>query len=91
MEQISAIKMTEDELVAMINTHLPVFKDFDSIVANEELGNQDWSVSLSKADADDFDILKEPDDVRWRTQELMGVLCYLGHLPEGDYLIDCTW
>lgn len=90
MEKISMIRATEQEIIELIRTHLPVLKEVDSIVALEELGNQEWTCDVSPASTEDFELLHHLR-VQYSTRIILGILCSMGILEEGEYVIDCTW
>lgn len=89
MQTTTVTTADEQEVIKLINTHLPCVKNFDSIVAEEELGNQHWVISVD-SDLADFAELQN-DNATFRTRNLLNVLAYLGIIAEGDYNIDCTW
>lgn len=90
MQKETYIRATENEIIELIQTHLPVLKGFDSIVAAEELGNQDWTVSVQPADTEDFNILHHLRTA-FSTRDILCILCSMGILEEAEYIIDCTW
>lgn len=88
------IEATELEILALINKHCNVNED--SIVALEELGNEDWVVNVSPARfglEDDFLTTRDGEQClkQFHVRNALDYLCSLGHLEEGDYIIDCTW
>lgn len=89
METTTITKASEEEIIKLINTHLPILKGFDSVVADEELGNQEWAVTVTASFAD-FKELTEDKKI-YRVRNGLNCLAFLGVIPEGDYLIDCTW
>ena len=89
MEKVTVIKASEQEIVDLIQEH--ICKDYDSIVAAEEIGNQDWTTSVGIPDYMLVDIKELKEDYMFRTSDMMDVLCQMGHLEAGDYVIDCKW
>jgi hypothetical protein len=93
MEIVTVVKATEQEIIELINQRFGV--DFDSIVAMEELGNQDWVVTVERAHQDEVvelnRVLMEEESLMYRTGDFLNILCLEGRLPAGDYIIDCTW
>ncbi len=87
----SIIKAREEDIIQLVNKHLPFVKKFDSIVAEQELGNQEWTVSVSSVKDVTGSFEEVNSSTTYRTPELLDILCTLGHLEAGDYLIDCTW
>lgn len=95
MEIVTSTKCTEEEILVLIRTHLPLLRNYDSIVAYEEIGNEVLSREVSKLSAAQFDAdvipMLDGADLHWRLSTILDLLCTLGHLPEGSILIDCTW
>lgn len=94
MERKLIIKATEQEILDLINEHCAV--DEESIVALEELGNQDWVVDVSPECFDDeMDYIVIRNGKRclrnFCVREALNHLCNFGHLEAGEYIIDCTW
>ncbi len=87
----SIIKAKEEDIIQLVSKHLPFVKKFDSIVAEEELGNQQWAVSVSSVKDVTGSFEEVNSRTSYRTTGLLDILCTLGHLEAGDYLIDCTW
>ena len=88
MQETTVITASESEIVNLIRTHLPKYTAYDSIVAEEEIGNHHWNCRVDTTQ--DFTVL-EGLDCKWRTSDLLDILCTLGHISAGDYVIDCTW
>lgn len=95
MEKAVVIKASEQEILDIINEHFGT--DEDSIVALEELGNQDWVVDV-RAIEDDPDYFLaiskrtgKPYIKNYYVGEVLNHLCFLGKLEAGEYVIDCTW
>jgi hypothetical protein len=84
MEIKTVVTASEAELVALIEANLD--EDFDSIVAEEEIGNQVWvvEVTLEPLNIDDLDSL-------YKTRPYLNELCHQGIIPAGTYMVDCTW
>lgn len=76
---------TEAELLLLINNYID--PEFESIVADEELGNQVWVVTVYDEPMDK-DTLNEP---YYKTRDYLNELCHQGHIPAGEYNVDCTW
>ena len=93
MKKKVVIECTESEVLCLIHEHIS--KDFDSIVAAEELGNQCWNTTVSLPDQyDEEEVSKVLSGKSWgkySTSSILNVLCNMGHLEAGDYVIDCTW
>ena len=93
MEKVTVIKASEQEIVSLIQKHIS--EKFDSIVAAEEIGNQDWTVTVNMPDSFEEETVQEVIDGKnwgqYRTREIMCVLHRMGHLDAGDYIVDCTW
>lgn len=84
----------EREIVELINKHFS--KQYDSIVAAEELSNQAWCVNVTEMDCWDNKILTQisKDDftsMLFKTRTILNYLCSKGYLEAGSYVIDCTW
>jgi hypothetical protein len=94
MEIITAVKATEQEIVDLINKRFPD-TDLESIVAAEELGNQDWVLDVapvSMATIAEFEIgYLLGETTMFKTAEALGILCAEKVIPAGEYIIDCTW
>jgi hypothetical protein len=94
MQTITAVKATEQEIVELINKRFEK-AGYDSIVAMEEIGNQDWVVDVFPAGDTDMRQTNEDysngESMQFRTSELLNVLCLEKVIPAGEYLIDCTW
>jgi hypothetical protein len=93
MNKQTIISASEREIIDLIQEHIR--EDYDSIVAVEELGNQSWTVSVSIPDEytsnEVKDIKENNGSYMWQTSSILDVLCGMGHLEAGDYVIDCTW
>lgn len=93
MEKKVTIYASEQEIVELIQKFIT--PKFDSIVAAEEIGNQDWTATVElpgKYELEDVqEVLDGDDDGQWKTRALMCYLHKLGHLEAGEYVVDCTW
>lgn len=93
MEKKIVITASEDEIIALVRKHIS--DKFDSIVAAEEIGNQDWTVTVELPDEFDINSVAEVTSGecwgQYKTRSILCVLCKMGYLEAGDYLIDCTW
>jgi hypothetical protein len=93
MKKKTIIGATEQEIVIIIQEHIS--KSYDSIVAAEELGNQDWTVKVEMPNEfDEEDVAEVVSGKCWgqyKTRSILCVLCKMGHLEAGEYIIDCTW
>jgi hypothetical protein len=93
MEKQVYIECSEQEIVELIQEH--ICKKYDSIVAAEEIGNQDWTTCVEMPE--DYDkeeverLIKGERGVQWQTRSIMCYLHLLGHLEAGEYIVDCTW
>lgn len=93
MKKEIVISATESEIIAIINKAWPALK-YDSIVANEELGNQTYQVDVSPISDEEEESLFEEVNIsgaKFQTPSLLSKLCKEGALEKGTYLIDCTW
>ena len=91
MQKSVVFKCSEQEIINLIQEHIG--GNFDSIVAAEELGNQDWVVDVGNADDYDEETVKGylSGEYHYCTQSLLNTLCSKGVLAAGEYIIDCTW
>lgn len=94
MEKITVIKASEQEILDLINKHFGTNED--SIVALEELGNQEWHVSVSRDETAEYPARNygksgKAEIKQYCVSDALDILCYVGLLEEGDYIIDCTW
>ena len=93
MHKKTVIEASEQEIVNLINEFIT--PNYDGIVAAEELGNQDWTVTVEapdKSDEEDVEeVISKAGDGMYSTRSILCVLCKMGHLEAGDYTIDCTW
>ena len=94
MEKITVIKASEQEILDLINQHYGTNED--SIVALEELSNQEWNVSVSRDGTSEYPvrynrISGKPEIEQYMVRNALDILCYVGLLEAGDYIIDCTW
>jgi len=82
---------SEQEILNLINSYFNL--DEDSLVALEELGNQDWCITVKVANKGDMDDLLEVKNgnAQFRTTAMLNQLCSAGVLLPGKYVIDCTW
>jgi len=82
---------SEQEILELINSYFNL--DEDSLVALEELGNQDWCITVEPADKYDMDALLEVKNgnAQFSTNAMLNQLCSSGVLLSGKYVIDCTW
>jgi len=89
----TVIHASEDEIATLIRKHIS--DDFDSIVAAEELGNQQWAVTVRMPEPQDRKDVKSMFDGKcwgqYKTRACLNILHEMGHLEAGEYLIDCTW
>lgn len=92
MHKVKVIRTDEQEVLQIIREHFG--KDLESIVADQELGNEEWSVDVSPATEYSYGQVGD-----WLVgarnsfvcTDLLDVLCAEGKIEAGDYLIDCTW
>lgn len=93
MEKKTVISADEQEIVELIQKHIST--KYDSIVAAEEIGNQDWTTSVELPDEFDKEGVNEVILGKcwgqYKTRSILNVLCQMGKLEPGDYVIDCTW
>ncbi len=91
MEKVVVFKVSEAEILALINAHFNI--KADSIVATEELGNEDWVVDVSpyNFDCSDFIDWDRSDIQKYCVREALSRMCHDGVLEAGEYVIDCTW
>lgn len=93
MKKKVVITCDEREIVDLIQKYIT--PKYDSIVAAEEIGNQDWTVTVEMPDEfDEVDVAEIVAGAGWgqyHTREILCVLHKMGHLEAGDYIIDCTW
>lgn len=96
-EKLTVFKTTERSVVQFIEDITG--HNIDSIVACEELGNQEWNVvvsvrkesSMTSYDDLDYDKFLTTGDAQFRVKLILDKLCEAGHLEAGNYTIDCTW
>lgn len=94
MKECLVIEATEDEIISLIQKELGL-EDYDSIVDNEELGNEKWVVNVTCVS--DFDRKGCIEDrskgacSMFSTRAYLNMLCTTGFLKQGRYVIDCTW
>lgn len=94
MEKVVVFKTNENEILEMINKHFCT--EMDSIVADQELGNQVWVVHIDKTlndEQDEEEIAKfiAGQYIPYMVPRLLNRMCKDGILEEGEYTIDCTW
>jgi len=91
MHTESTTYASEQEILELINSYFNL--DEDSLVAIEELGNQDWCITVEPADELDLDDLEEVKNgnTQFKTSAMLNQLCSTGVLSPGKYVIDCTW
>ena len=91
MEKKVVIKATEEEILELVNKHFGINED--SIVATEELGNEDWVVDVSPYEFDltDFIDWDKKAIKKYCMREALHRMCDEGILEAGEYIIDCTW
>lgn len=88
MDKKVVIKATEHEIVELIQKRFDT--SFDSIVADQELGNQEWVTYVEEAHEYDYARLRDAYKL-YMCNSYMNVLCKEGVLEAGEYVIDCTW
>lgn len=88
IEKSVVFKCKEQDIVELIQKRFD--PNFDSIVADQEIGNQDWVTSVSPASDWDFDQIEDPQSI-YMCDAYMNVLCSEGKLEAGEYIVDCTW
>lgn len=89
IERKTVFKCNEQDIVKLIQERFD--PDFVSIVADQEIGNQEWVTYVSPAD--DYDYI-EADNKQfniYKCTPYMNILCTEGKLEAGEYIIDCTW
>ena len=82
----------EDYLCELISEHYGI--SFDSIVAEEELGNEVWCTHVMCGDWMDKETVDgaiTSGNFIYTTGCFLNCLCAAGKIPAGDYEIDCTW
>ncbi len=93
MEKVTVIRASEAEIVALVNKHIS--SGYESIVSAEEIGNCDWTTLVELPDISDEEtvakVITGTGDGQFETRAILNVLCKMGHLEAGDYVIDCTW
>lgn len=92
MRKVTYIQATESEIVDLIQEHLN--PEFDSIVATEEIGNHSWTVNVEDISLARFLTLRTSIEDQYccvYTRDYLNMLCSLGFIEAGDYVIDCTW
>ena len=91
------IELLECELDHIINTHFGTTEY--NLVAHEELNNSVYTYEVSNKPTDSAishddeiaDFISKNGDKSYIIQSLLQELCYKNVIPDGTYLIDCTW
>jgi hypothetical protein len=85
---VEVTKATENEIVNLISKHIN--SNFECIVSNEELDNQEWCVYVTGNPDVSEEKLKNLV-LPFQTVEYLNQLAHWRIIPTGDYIIDCTW
>lgn len=92
----TVFKIRSNDLDEAIQKHCKV-KDYCFQQLNERPNDSHYSVDVtpwdmfSKENREDVRALQEENDEMELIRCYMGHLCFLGELPEGDYLISVCW
>lgn len=92
MQKKTVIKATENEIIELIKRYIN--PKYESIVASEELDNQEWVVDVGPVDSiDQYQVrgIMVDGELQFATGTMLNMLCDRGILEAGEYIIDCRW
>jgi hypothetical protein len=83
-----------DDLARAIEEYMGFPEYSYNIVAQEELGNHSWELSVSEEcyDAASVGVMKDAGKpAQFKTSDILDVMCLSGLIPKGNYLVDVSW